>query len=236
MSDDPVIICRDAWKLFRVRDRIIKALMGISLSLPARTIVVLRGASGSGKSTLLNLVGGLAAPTRGEISVLGTEISSLGRAERGAFRRNNIGIVFQELLLVPHLTAIENVALAMAFDEKRPIALSAAADLLCRVGLEERMDHRPAELSYGERQRVAIARAALRKPRIILADEPTANLDDENAERVSHIFSELRDAGAAILIATHDPRLEAHADRIVQIEGGQIQDDRLGCALSRPPK
>ena len=220
---EPVILCREVWKLFRLGDRIIKALQGVSLSVPAQSIVVLRGASGSGKSTLLNLIGGLATPTRGEVAVMGTEISALGRAERGAFRRSNIGFVFQELVLVPHLTAIENVALAMAFDGKRPVALAAALELLGNIGLAERTEHRPAELSYGERQRVAIARAAIRKPRIILADEPTANLDDENAERVSRIFTELRNAGTTLVIATHDPRLEVHADRIVRIEGGQIQ-------------
>lgn len=224
---EPMVVCKEVWKLFRVRDQIVKALQNVTLTVDANTTTVLRGASGSGKSTLLNLIGGLAIPTRGTVVVAGTNLSALSRSERGAFRRHAVGFVFQELVLVPHLSALENVALALAFDEKRSTALALATELLERVGLGARLDHRPAELSYGERQRVAIARAAIRSPKVILADEPTANLDDDNAERISCLLGELRDKGAAILIATHDPRLEGGADRCIRIEAGQMQLEHM---------
>jgi ABC-type lipoprotein export system ATPase subunit len=220
----PAVVCTDVWKIFRKQDQIIKALKGASLTMKPGSIVVLRGASGSGKSTLLNLIGALDVPTTGAVSVLGTDLGALGDTERGAFRRHHIGFVFQELVLVPHLTALENTALALAFDHPRIEALQKGTELLRDCGLGERLNHRPAELSYGERQRVAVARAAMRTPKIILADEPTANLDDVSTERVVRIFTALRDAGTSLLIATHDPRLEQCADEVRVLEDGLLSD------------
>ena len=221
MSVD-AIACTDVWKVYRVGRRIVKALRGVDLRIAAECIVVLRGASGSGKSTLLNLIGGLDAPTKGVVTVLGTSVAEMGRAERGAFRRHNVGFVFQELVLVPHLSALENVALALAFDHPRATALARSAYLLGELGLDERLNHRPGELSYGERQRVAVARATARAPRILLADEPTANLDDTNAERVLAALQALRRTGAAVVVATHDPRVESIADRVITIQAGSL--------------
>jgi len=234
VEDGPLISCQNVWKIFRIRARIIKALQDVTLEVRPGTMVSLRGPSGSGKSTLLNLIGGLSLPTTGEVRVADTDVAALGRAERGAFRRAHIGYVLQELVLVPHLSALENVALALAFDTDRRSAVSRSADLLDQVGLSDRSDHRPRELSFGERQRVAVARAAVRNPRIILADEPTANLDDANADRVIAMFRTLREGGTAIVAATHDPRLAAAADGTFSFDCGVVEGPFVREAAAAP--
>jgi ABC-type lipoprotein export system ATPase subunit len=225
MSDTvSAVSSRNLWKIFKQGRRVVKALQDITLDVVAGEFLALRGSSGSGKSTLLNIIGGLDIPTTGQINTLSVALGGLNQAERGTFRRRNIGFVFQELTLVPHLTALENVALPLAFETGgAKHARAAALKLLDQFDLGDRADHLPSELSYGERQRVAISRAAIRAPSILLADEPTANLDDANVDRVWRIFLDLRDKGTTIISATHDPRLEAHADRVVRIEGGQLQ-------------
>lgn len=219
------IAAHGVWKIFKQGRRVVKALQDVSIDVPVGAFVALRGSSGSGKSTLLNIIGGLDVPTTGEVTVLTTALAGMSQSERGAFRRRNIGFVFQELTLVPHLNALENIALALAFESNdtkqvRQLALT----LLESFDLADRADHLPRELSYGERQRVAVARAAIRNPRILLADEPTANLDDRNAERVAQMFADLRDRGTTIVAATHDPRLEARVDRVIRIENGRLQE------------
>jgi len=223
MTEKPAVSVRNLWKIFKQGSRIVKALQDVSLEVPPGEFLALRGSSGSGKSTLLNIIGGLDIQTKGEAETLSATLSSLGAHDLGAFRRRNIGFVFQELTLVPHLTAIENVMLPLAFEAGKARARPLAEDLLQQAGLADRSTHRPRELSYGERQRVALARAVIRDPRVLLADEPTANLDDANVDRVWRILAALREAGTTIIVATHDPRLEAHADRIVRLEQGQLR-------------
>jgi putative ABC transport system ATP-binding protein len=222
-TDNPTVVVDDVWKIFRQGNSIVKALKGVSLEAFAGEFLVIRGSSGSGKSTLLNIIGGLDAPTKGQALVLSQRISSLSLNDRGAFRRRHIGIVFQDLSLIPHLTALENVALPISLETSgNPSAVRAASEVLAQCGLSDRLNHLPAELSYGERQRVAVARAAVRSPQLLLADEPTANLDDRNVDRIWSVINSLLGRGTTVIGATHDPRLERHANRVLQIEKGCI--------------
>ena len=224
VPDDPVAFrCEHVWKLFQRGRRVVQALIDINLSAQSGEFLCLIGPSGSGKSTLLNLLGALDLPTKGEVFGFGYSYRALGNEGCNRFRRANVGFVFQELRLVPHLTAAENIMLPTLFDGADPnVAKSRARELLDRYEMDDRHDHFPFELSYGERQRVAIARAVFTRPRVVLADEPTANLDDENAERVTRSLYELRAAGTTVVVATHDDRITATADRAVRLTKGAL--------------
>jgi putative ABC transport system ATP-binding protein len=178
------------------------------------------GPSGSGKTTLINILGGLDHPSAGRVVVDGLEIGSLGERELTRYRADKIGFVFQQFHLIPYLTALENVMLAQYFhsitDEKD------AAEALCRVGLSDRLQHVPAELSGGEQQRVAIARALINQPKLILADEPTGNLDEANEAVVLKLLHELHDTGHTILVVTHSQAIGNLADRRVELEHGRL--------------
>ncbi|ODR81746.1 ABC transporter ATP-binding protein [Haladaptatus sp. W1] len=202
----------------------VHALDGIDLSIETGSYTAVMGPSGSGKSTLMNVVGCLDTPTEGTITVNGTEVTTLSDAERTRLRGDEIGFVFQTFNLMPKLTAAENVALPMLFQgvgTKR--RTERASDLLERVGLGERRDHRPNELSGGQRQRVAIARALANDPAIILADEPTGNLDTETERRILALFEELNDEDNTILLVTHERTVAEHADRIVHLLDGEVE-------------
>ncbi|PWB52785.1 MAG: ABC transporter ATP-binding protein [Candidatus Methanoperedenaceae archaeon] len=179
------------------------------------------GPSGSGKTTLLNLVGCLDSPTGGSLLVNGIETTKLGQKERTRFRRENIGLVFQQFHMIPHLTALENVMIAQYFhsieDEKE------AKEALMHVGMEHRLHHLPSQLSGGEQQRVCIARALINQPQIILADEPTGNLDKNNEEAVLDIFRELHSGGRTIVIVTHNPGIGEIGDKLIQISHGEVK-------------
>jgi len=217
------VTCRGVWKLFKTGRRIVEALVDVSLDVQRGEFICIRGTSGSGKSTLLNLLGGLDLPTRGSVSAFGRPYESMTNQERGTFRRANIGFVFQELTLVPHLTALENITLPLLFDGIPHSRLNEmASKLLEDVDLADRFDHLPAELSYGERQRVAVARAAIRRPALLLVDEPTANLDVTNTNKVRCVFERLKGEGTTIVAATHDERLEESADRVLSLTQGRI--------------
>jgi putative ABC transport system ATP-binding protein len=218
------ISCQGVWKVFKAGRRIVEALVNVSFDVQEGEFVCIRGPSGSGKSTLLNLLGALDLSTRGSIVAFGRSYESLTNQERGTFRRTKIGFVFQELTLVPHLTALENVALPLLFDGiPRSRLNEIASKLLGDVELAERMDHLPAELSYGERQRVAVARAVIRRPALLLIDEPTANLDAMNVNKVCRIFERLKEEeGTTIVAATHDARLEESADRVLGLVQGRL--------------
>jgi putative ABC transport system ATP-binding protein len=198
----------------------VRALDQISFEVAQGEWVALMGPSGSGKSTLLNLIAGLDTPTGGSVTVDGVPVHSLDERQRARFRRECVGIVFQQFHLIPYLTAVENVMLAQYFHS---IADEAeAAEALVRVGLGERLHHKPAELSGGEQQRVAIARALINQPKLILADEPTGNLDAENEARVLQLLQRLHTEGHTILLATHDRLVGELADRRILLDHGRL--------------
>jgi putative ABC transport system ATP-binding protein len=202
----------------------VHALRDLSLSFPRGSYTAVMGPSGSGKSTLLNLVGCLDTPSAGTVRVDGRDVTTLTEPERAAVRGEDVGFVFQTFNLMPRLTAVENVALPLVFRSvPREDRLDRARTLLGRVGLSDRVDHRPAELSGGQRQRVAIARALVTDPAIVLADEPTGNIDTDTGEQIMALFSDLHAAGNTILLVTHERRIAEHAERIVHIRDGRVE-------------
>jgi putative ABC transport system ATP-binding protein len=204
----------------------VHALREVDLSIAAGELVAVIGPSGSGKSTLLHAMGGLSAPTGGRVSVNGTDVYDLGAEARTALRLREIGYVFQIFNLVPYLTCLENVVLpAYLAGVPRGEARGRALQMLERLGIAGRRAHRPGELSVGERQRVGIARAMANQPRVLLADEPTGNLDAVSADQVMSILRELNEEGQTVVIVTHDPRLAAQAPRIVRLDSGRIVED-----------
>lgn len=197
------------------------ALKDASFTIEKGDWANIMGPSGSGKTTLLNLIGCLDSPTSGSLLVNGIETTKLGQKERTRFRRENIGLVFQQFHMIPHLTALENVMIAQYFhsieDEKE------AKEALVHVGMDHRLHHLPSQLSGGEQQRVCIARALINQPQIILADEPTGNLDKNNEEAVLDIFRKLHSEGRTIVIVTHNPEIGEIGDKIIQISHGEVK-------------
>ena len=201
-----------------------EVLRGISLAIAPAEFVAIMGPSGSGKTTLLYLLGALDTPSRGEIAIDGVAISRLKDNERSRLRQRSIGFVFQFHFLLPELTALENVAVpAMLAGVARPDAETRARELLDQVQMSHRLGHRPGELSGGEQQRVAIARSLINRPRLMLADEPTGNLDSENTERVFALLQELnRSQDLAVVLVTHNEELARRADREIHIRDGKV--------------
>src|ERR1700733_9444992 len=198
----------------------VRALDGVSFRVNAGEWIAIMGPSGSGKTTLINILGGLDHPSAGHVVVDGLEIGNLGERELTRYRADKIGFVFQQFHLVPYLTALENVMLAQYFhsitDEKE------AAEALARAGLSDRLNHVPSELSGGEQQRVAIARALINQPKVLLADEPTGNLDEANEAVVLKLLHELHHAGHTILVVTHSQAIGNLADRRIELEHGRL--------------
>ncbi|WP_408896698.1 ABC transporter ATP-binding protein [Nocardioides sp. R1-1] len=226
MSTNPVLELRNAGKVYGGGETLVTALHGASLEVAPGELVAVRGASGSGKSTLLHLAGGLDVPTSGDVLVEGQSLAGMARKDVARLRRRSIGYVFQDLNLVPSLTAAENIALPRELDrvpasEARTEALAALEE----VGLLEVADRFPDEMSGGQQQRVAIARALIGPRRLVLADEPTGALDSETGEGVMRLLRARCDAGAACLLVTHEPRHSAWADRVVFISDGAIVDE-----------
>ena len=214
---EPLILLENLTKNY---DGKVLALDRVSLQIYPGEWVAVMGASGSGKSTLLNMIAALDRPTSGSVRVNGEDVLSLSEEQRARFRREKVGLIFQQFYLIPYLTALENVMLAQYFHSMADAR--EAAEALRRVGLGERMGHYPSELSGGEQQRVCIARAMINQPKIILADEPTGNLDAENEERVMEIFRQLHKAGHTLLFVTHDPQIGTQADKIIKLEHGRV--------------
>ena len=210
-------------KTYRIGEPV-HALDGVSLEVPQGSYTAIMGPSGSGKSTLMNLVGCLDTPTEGTVVVGGREVETLSDRERTRLRGTEVGFVFQTFNLMPRLTAVENVALPLVFDDwSRADRTERARDLLEDVGLGDRLSHLPTELSGGQRQRVAIARALATDPAIILADEPTGNVDTETGDRIMALLGELHADGHTILLVTHERRIAEHAERIVHVRDGTIE-------------
>ena len=201
----------------------VSVLNGIDLEVEAGEIIGVMGPSGSGKSSLIALIAGLEAATGGQVSVLGTDLSKTSEAERTRLRRREIGVVFQSFHLVPAMTALQNASLSLMLGGAAD-AEKAGREILERVGLGHRLSHKPSALSGGEQQRVAIARAFAPSPKLILADEPTGNLDQETGNAVVEtMFKLVRDTGASMLMVTHDRNLAQRCDRIVEIDAGRIR-------------
>ncbi|MCS7041393.1 MAG: ABC transporter ATP-binding protein [Bryobacteraceae bacterium] len=228
----PVLSLRDVTKVIDTGTHRVEILKGISFDVRKGEFVAVMGASGSGKSTLLGLVAGLDTPTSGSIRIEGEEISRLDEDRLAVLRGRKIGFVFQSYQLIPTLTAEENVILpAELAGEDYETARKRAQELLKTVGLEERRDHYPVQLSGGEQQRVALARAFIRKPPLLLADEPTGNLDSVNGRQVLELMLSLnRSEGATLLLVTHDRELASHATRIITLRDGQILSDEQRAA------
>mgnify|MGYP002622391095 FL=1 len=213
-------------KLYKMGNETVAALNGVDLKIDEGEFVALMGPSGSGKSTLMNILGCLDRPTIGSYKLLGQEVSKLSDDELAGIRNKTIGFVFQNFNLLPKLTSLENVALPAVyagFGTKKRLEL--AMDALKKVSLDDRAEHLPSELSGGQRQRVAIARAIAMKPSIIMADEPTGNLDTKSTGEIMQIFRDLHAAGSTIILVTHEPDIAQAADRQILVKDGQITKD-----------
>ncbi len=228
MTSKPyVAVAEGVTKVFKNGKLEVQALRGIDLSIEAGDFVALVGPSGSGKTTLLNLLGALDQPTSGEVELVGQRLTKLGKAQRAKLRLGSLGFVFQAYNLVPVLTAAENVEFVLELQgvgkaQRRARAL----EVLGELGLAELADRRPNELSGGQQQRVAVARAVASRPKLVLADEPTANLDTDNAEQLMQAMETLHDEhGVTFVFSTHDPRVVAHASRVVRLVDGKITSD-----------
>jgi lipoprotein-releasing system ATP-binding protein len=222
---DGYVIARDLRKTYTMGKRDVLVLQGVSVAVQKGEFLALRGASGAGKSTLLHILGGLDTADSGEIHVAGRDLSQLSQRELARFRNQKIGFIFQAYHLLHELDALENVALAGRMARRSVTELEfRARELLTRVGLKDRIDHRPSELSGGEQQRVAIARALINDPELIIADEPTGNLDSHTGEEIIDLLCALRDERqATLVIATHDNKVAARAPRVIRLVDGQIQ-------------
>ncbi|WP_049902813.1 ABC transporter ATP-binding protein [Halococcus agarilyticus] len=222
-EDTPVVRLEDVRKTYDLGGTV-EALAGVSLTLEEGSYTAVMGPSGSGKSTLLNLVGALDTPDEGHVTVAGHDVDTDSEDDRAAIRGTEIGFVFQTFNLMPRSNAVENVTLPLVFDDwSRDRRRERAQDVLKRVGLGDRLDHRPNELSGGQRQRVAIARALASDPTVLLADEPTGNIDTETGGDIMALLGEVNARGNTILLVTHERRIAEHADRIVHIRDGVIE-------------
>lgn len=223
-----IIKLENVWKIYKLGKIDVPALRGISLEIKERTFLSIIGPSGSGKSTLLNIIGCLDFPTKGKVFLDGQDIETLSEDELSRIRGKKIGFIFQQFNLLWNLNALENVILPMIFQkipEKERI--EKAKKLLEMVGLGERLYHKPAELSGGEQQRVAIARALANDPEIIIADEPTGNLDSKSGELIMEILKKLhQEQKTTIVVVTHDPKIASYSDQIIKIRDGKIVEEK----------
>lgn len=220
----PVIEVSDVWKLHQLGDEVVKALVAADLRVMPGEFVCLMGPSGSGKSTLLNIIGGLDRPTKGTVAVAGKDTGQLTESQFAALRHDTIGFIFQSYNLIPFLSAVENVELPLMFEPYDRKALrKRAMELLELVGLSHRVHHQPTKMSGGEQQRTAIARSLISNPTLVLADEPTANLDHKTGETVVRMLRDLCSTmGVTVVASTHDPIVAEEASRVVRMRDGQI--------------
>jgi putative ABC transport system ATP-binding protein len=227
---EPIIEVRGVTKVYHVGVEVIHALRGVDLAVHAGEMVAIMGSSGSGKSTLMNTLGCLDRPTAGTYHLGGREVSGLDAAELSQVRNQEIGFVFQSFELLPRLTALENVELPLLYSRGKGWGWARqrrklAEEALQRVGLGKRMDHRPNQLSGGQKQRVAIARALIAKPRILMADEPTGNLDTTTTDEILALFAQIHAQGQTVLMVTHENDVAAHCERVVRLRDGLVLSD-----------
>lgn len=224
---ESVITMQDVKRTYTMGDTQVFALRGISFDITQGEFVTIMGPSGSGKSTCMNMIGCLDRPSGGIVKINGKETALMDESELAELRNKTVGFVFQQYFLLPSMTVLENVMLPLRYaGVERKERAELAKEALQKVGLAERMNHRPHELSGGQKQRVAIARATVTSPRIILADEPTGALDSETGKAVMRLFREINKKGTTVVIVTHDPRVGAASDRCIRIFDGKIQSDK----------
>lgn len=228
MSDGPtegVLVCRSIVRQFREGDSTLEVLRGVDLTVREAERLAIIGTSGSGKTTLLQIMGGLDDPTSGEVRVNGQSIANIDEKDKSALRNQFIGFVYQFHHLLPEFSAKENVAMPLLIRRlRKDEAMQQAADLLSRVGLGDRLDHKPGELSGGERQRAAVARALITRPKLVLADEPTGNLDVGNGQHVLQLMLELnQELNTSLVIVTHDHSIAGQMDRVLVLEDGRLR-------------
>ncbi|RMD76925.1 ABC transporter ATP-binding protein [Candidatus Dojkabacteria bacterium] len=225
-SNEFVIEVKNLYKTYKLGTETITALNGVSLGIVPGEMVAITGPSGSGKSTLMHIIGGLDRPTSGDVLVLGKNISRLNQRQLAQYRNTTIGFVFQSFYLQPTLSAIDNVKLPLVFTKKNVDRTAVAKDVLGKLGLLDRLKNKPSELSGGQRQRVAIARAIVNNPKVILADEPTGNLDSKTGKGVIELLRNLnKTEGVTIIIVTHDMSVAELCDRTIKMRDGQIIND-----------
>jgi putative ABC transport system ATP-binding protein len=225
-NSDPIIKLEDVWKTYRMGKVEVQALRGLSMEVYPCEFVSIMGPSGSGKSTSMNMVGCLDIPSRGRILLEDRDISSLHESDLAQIRGRVIGFIFQQFNLMPSLTALENIMLPMIFQDTPAISREKRArELLKNVGLGHRINHRPTEMSGGEQQRVAIARALANNPRVILADEPTGNLDTKTGEEIMAMLTRLHEEeDKTIVMVTHDKNVASYADRMIRLKDGKVEE------------
>lgn len=220
----PIIDVRDVWKIYRMGEVEVPALRGLTLQIYPKELVVIMGPSGSGKSTAMNIIGCLDLPTRGTVKLDSHDISKMPESELAQLRGRKIGFVFQTFNLLQHITALENVILPTIFQNvPREQRETRAKKILESVGLGDRVHHRPSEMSGGERQRVAIARALVNDPEIVLADEPTGNLDSKTGEKILELLEDLNKKGKTIIIVTHDSDIAKCTSKVFHLKDGQVE-------------
>ena len=237
MSAEPLVALEGVTKEYGAGAATVHALLDVTLKLPQRELCVVHGRSGSGKTTLLNMIGGLDRPTRGRVQVVGLEVSSLGEEALVEYRRDTVGFVFQSFGLIPILSAAENVEVPLRLRRMEPSARAERVhELLVAVDLADRANHRPQELSGGEQQRVAIARALANDPRLLIADEPTAQLDSNRARTVMGVLRRLVDErDVSVIVATHDPLLIGMGEQVVELrDGAVVSGSELAAAATNP--
>lgn len=221
-----VIRLKEIVKNYKVGTQIVRALRSVSLVIHEGEYVAIMGASGSGKSTMMNVIGCLDTPTSGNYVLNGKDVSDLSDDELAEIRNAEIGFIFQTFNLMPRNTALENVMLPLVYaGVRKQERVERAEKILVNVGLEERMEHKPNELSGGQRQRVAVARALVNRPAILLADEPTGNLDSTTSEEIMQLFSEIHKQGNTLVVVTHEEDIARHAHRIIRLKDGQVESD-----------